>query len=131
MHAEALLGHVPLNPLSSLPASVWKVAGPLQDAYNKYLGEREAFYDKGTRTYHVVGGKGYRGPDITIPKYCDYTHDKPDGDLTYLQAMPNQVFDAMQQKRQAGPGFTEIANKHIHDSEHRHAPRRRLGRRRP
>ncbi|HEY4118369.1 MAG TPA: DUF2235 domain-containing protein [Byssovorax sp.] len=115
MHAEALLGHVPLNPLSSLPANVWQVGGELEEAYGKYVGERKALWDS-KLTYHVAGGRGMSVRTIRIPKWCDYTHDTGDGDLTYLQAMPDAVFDHIQTERQSGPGYSVIADKYVHDS---------------
>lgn len=100
MHAEALLGHVPLNPLTSLPAAVREVPGPLRELYNAYLGERAAIFAR-----HLA----------RLPKYADYVQSLQT-DPVYLQAIPEKVFQAIQKDRLSSPAYQGLAANYIHDS---------------
>jgi hypothetical protein len=100
MHAEALLGHVPLNDLTAIPAPVREVPEELRKAYNKYLGERARIFRK-----HL--GK--------LPWLSDYVNSM-ETDPVYLQAIPEKVFQAIQKERLVAPGYQKLATNYIHDS---------------
>lgn len=100
MHAEALLGHVPLNPLTSLPASVREVPGPLRKLYNAYLAERAAIFQK-----HLA----------KLPKYADYLRSM-EKDPVYLQAIDEDIFQKIQKDRLSSPAYQGLLMNWIHDS---------------
>lgn len=100
MHAEALLGHVPLNDLTAIPESVRKVPKDLRDLYNTYLTERATIF----RT-HLAN----------LPKYSDYVKNM-ETDPVYLQAIPEKVFQKIQKARLSSPGYQGLALNYIHDS---------------
>lgn len=100
MHAEALLGKVPLEGLTKLPASVSQVSKGLRTSYNTYLTERAAIFSK-----HLKG----------LPKYADYI-PSIQTDPVYLQAIPEKIFQKIQKDRLSSPGYQALATTYIHDS---------------
>lgn len=99
MHAEALLGHVPLNPICTLPESIVKVPPEMRKLYDKYLGEREALFRKHLKT----------------PLLANYINSVTT-DPVYLQAIPEDIFQAIQKERLVSPGYQALATGYIHDS---------------
>jgi hypothetical protein len=100
MHAEALLGHVPLNDLTTLPLHVREVPDTLRKDYEKYIKDRAALFRK-----HL--GR--------LPLLADYVNSV-ETDPVYLQAIPEEVFQAIQRERLVLPSYQKLATTYIHDS---------------
>lgn len=100
MHAEALLGHVPLNDLTSLPAPVREVPEALRKLYNAYVAERAAIFQR-----HLGN----------LPELADYLRNIQE-DPVYLQAIPEDIFQKIQKDRLSSPGYQGLLLNWIHDS---------------
>jgi len=107
MHAEALLGHVPLDPLSGLPDELWKINPPdggppgapsLESLYESYLGLRERLISQYAKKY---------------PQWADYKKDKH-YDPVYLQALPERVYQKICDDRDKDTNYLTLYAYYIH-----------------
>jgi len=106
MHKEAMEGHVPLDPLSSLPADLWQIDAPgappgvpsLSSLYGSYIALRTRLINQFVKRHS---------------KWADYTKDIPH-DPVYLQALPEGIYQNICTERDKDANYLSLYAYYIH-----------------